>query len=887
MLPKEKEANNRLEQEKAKDKELYIEIETLIRKTQESIPLRNYGNEELSTIAKIILRLRKQQEQLVYKHDFFKFVEDNFQGLQEKLKTPQFHIDIYNAYQTYDRVCVVCPRGHAKAQSLDSKILTPSGWVLLKDINIGDMVIGYNGKPTIVTELHPISKMKLYRVTTRDGRSTLCNEEHVWSVLIPQNTKNNKLVNRTLKQLIPIYKKQRIDKRSLIEFIENKVHIPTVLPIQFEEKYLPIDPYVLGAWLGDGTSCNANITSADPEMFTYFPYNVKKKKQKYLYLVDGLHKLLRENNLLKNKHIPEEYFTSSVNQRTALLQGLIDTDGSISSDGMQISFCNKNEKIIDGIIDIIRSLGGTASKGEQLTRFDKLSEYKHSFKVTGRLPKEIIPVKLSRKLNKWIGSIKTFSSIVDISYEKTSLGRCITVGNKDGMYITDDYLVTHNSSTARIFALHQILNRKVRFVVLIGSSQEVAAQNARWIREQIESNPNIIKIYGNLKNPAKWSDSEFMTIDNIRVVAKGAGQKLRGMNEQGRPDLIILDDLEDDEAVENKENRSKFSNWFRKAVLPSKSKSGKIFIVGTILDEDSLLKNIAKNKIKDHIDWKILFYKAINRDTNGKEYALWEEMKPLHELKVLERDDPEAFAQEFQNDPLSNDRALFKKEWFRYYTASKIEVKQEYRKVFFDKEELNVIITTDFAISERSGSDYTVVMATGMDSKGNLYLLEMDRFRTSDPDEAIERTLDMAVRWYASVIFGEDVVFSVVFLKMLQSLMDRKGLSIPVEGLKRDKSVKNGKLIRIKALVSPIKRGNILWDEEILDLEEEILQVSVTKTGRHDDMVECLADSYLCQQQFLVSESEDTATINTVAWVIETGRFPTVEEEDYDLELDY
>jgi len=113
------------------------------------------------------------------------------------------------------------------------------------------------------------------------------------------------------------------------------------------------------------------------------------------------------------------------------------------------------------------------------------------------------------------------------------------------------------------------------------------------------------------------------------MVAKGAGQKIRGMNEKGRPDIVYIDDLEDDEMVTTKERRDKVSLWFRQAVLPIISQKAKIIYTGTILDGDSLLKNVSKNLIKDHIKWKVLFYQAVNVDSNGKMYALWEERNLL------------------------------------------------------------------------------------------------------------------------------------------------------------------------------------------------------------------------------------------------------------------
>ena len=329
--------------------------------------------------------------------------------------------------------------GQGKAQDLNSKILTPKGWKKFKDIKLYDSVIGYDGKPTKIIAVHPITKQKIYQIKTRDGRTTLCSENHLWEVIHKKHTKV-----LTTASLMKRYTHKEYDKRDCKTRARCDYFVPTTNPIHFPKKNLPIDPYTLGIWLGDGTSRTAGITTPDKEIFDYIPYRVEKKKAKYYYwLYDGFQKQLRKNNLLMNKHIPTDYLFASIKQRVSLLQGLIDSDGHVQSDGKRFNFYTIREELKTGVINLIRSLGGTVTLGNKTTTCNG-KKFK-SFNLTCRVPAAITPCKIKRKKEVWVGSLKTKSAIIDIKYIKEDYARCITVKNPDGKYITDDYLVTHNS----------------------------------------------------------------------------------------------------------------------------------------------------------------------------------------------------------------------------------------------------------------------------------------------------------------------------------------------------------------------------------------------------------------------------------------------------------
>ena len=259
--------------------------------------------------------------------------------------SPRFHIDILLAAMRERYFACQCPRESAKAQSLDSKVLTKYGWAKIGQLKEGIPLISPSGGTTRVTHLHQIDKMDLYRITFRGGASTLCNLDHLWRVKCPSNTKQKELV-LPLRDIIKNYRKERFDHRFKTKYMECRYYVDLPKLIEFSERNLPIDPYTLGVWLGDGHSANSRYTSDDPEIADYIPYSVKKHEKCINYWIKGLNPILRRMNLIKNKHIPDDYLFGSIKQRTELLQGLIDTDGHIPKKKSAIEFSNKNKRII-------------------------------------------------------------------------------------------------------------------------------------------------------------------------------------------------------------------------------------------------------------------------------------------------------------------------------------------------------------------------------------------------------------------------------------------------------------------------------------------------------------------------------------------------------------
>ncbi len=239
-------------------------------------------------------------------------------------------------------------------------------------------------------------------------------------------------------------------------------------------------------------------------------------------------------------------------------------------------------------------------------------------------------------------------------------------------YCADDPLVDlaapreHAKTTACafVFILAEVLFRKSDYVILVGSTEENAAEILSNIIEEARENDDLREEFG-IKELERDSQTDIVCrMDDghrWRILARGAEQKIRGKMWNGRrPNLLVCDDMEDDEQVENKERRAKFRRWFFRAARQAVSRRGRIRVHGTILHEDSLLARLQKNKA-----WKSLFYKA-HQSFDDFSNRLWpsawsEERLRARREEFIQDGDSGGYSQEFLNDPQDNADAYLRK----------------------------------------------------------------------------------------------------------------------------------------------------------------------------------------------------------------------------------
>ena len=293
------------------------------------------------------------------------------------------------AYPDLKFVVGACGTKFGKALKLNELVPTPNGWTTMGGLRVGDHVFDENGRPTVVTYVtDPMYGHVVYDVVFSDGSVVTADAGHLWvtethacrkakadlSSTKPaqrrRKSTNQKSERRTTEEI----------RQTLMVKVGGKLRpnhsIPVVsAPLQYPEQILPVDPYVLGAWLGDGSAaCNA-VSGIDEQIHArvgmyYLRYQCPSDTVlNIVHRYKGLTEDLRALKVLNNKHVPEVYLRGSIEQRLALLQGLMDTDGTISKRG-DCCFDNTNKLLADAVAELCCSLGIKVNREERVGRLD-------------------------------------------------------------------------------------------------------------------------------------------------------------------------------------------------------------------------------------------------------------------------------------------------------------------------------------------------------------------------------------------------------------------------------------------------------------------------------------------------------------------------------------
>lgn len=438
--------------------------------------------------------------------------------------------------------------GAGKAQPLYSNILTPNGWVKMGDIKIGDVVCTPNGKTAKVGGVYPQGKKDIYELTFKDGRKTRACGEHLWAFIDGGQKPRN----------LPPKIKTTLEMKERLEKQPNRTHfIPLTKPVEMKPAYLPLDPYVLGLLLGDGgLRYSVIFSSADEqlvkEMSARLPEDVELRKiegNNVDYVIVGKE---RGNNSvwgtlvdleLKGKYshekaIPEKYLNGSYEQRLALIQGLMDSDGYVDVQST-VNFCSTSKVLAEQLQYLIRSVGGIArisTKTPTYTHQGEKREGRLAYRVNIRHPKPSTLFRLDRKVERcndngqYTGDVLKLG-IASIEFVGVEEAQCIMVDDEDHLYITDDFIVTHNTITGCAIAL--TTNAEVVIVVCPKNAAIRVWQKTLQKEFKIPQNPYVAELDGAIQPKKKWHIFHYEALDRALELAKTI---------QGKKVCIILDE---------------------------------------------------------------------------------------------------------------------------------------------------------------------------------------------------------------------------------------------------------------------------------------------------------------------------------------------------------
>jgi len=331
-----------------------------------------------------------------------------------------------------------------KGLALDTPIPTSSGWTTMGEIRKGQVVFDMNGVQVLVLAVSEIKKLQCFKVAFSNGESIVCDDEHKWVSRFGKSNANK-----------VEYKSHTVNELYEAKQEGLSVTVPMQGALEICESVLPIDPYLFGYWLGDGTSRAASITcgASDKDHVVKMALDSKYKLGKIgvdkrsgalcVRLKGGFLDDLRSLGVLQNKHVPEIYLRASKEQRLALLAGLVDSDGHIDKQRGRVHFYNKNQKLSAAVAELVSSLGDVPQVGiKKMNGFGVVCEAHFVGWQPTACPSQM-PRKIANFKPRKIAKYRAIESIEMIASVPT---RCIAVSGNSKTYLAGKSMVpTHNT----------------------------------------------------------------------------------------------------------------------------------------------------------------------------------------------------------------------------------------------------------------------------------------------------------------------------------------------------------------------------------------------------------------------------------------------------------
>lgn len=689
----------------------------------------------------------------------------------------------------------------------EEPVLTANGWKKHGELIVGDRVFGPDGnQTTVISVTEKWSDLPCYKVVF-GNHSVVAAETHLWEASVRRKTREMKRNGIAAEENYRIYTTKEL-KEQLEISKTGRLAVRVTAPLQMSKRNLPIDPYVLGCWLGDGSKSSARFISSR-EDFPHFSqemikaghsvYIYKERKNAILYQLDrrdktknclrghdmeavGIDKTgrcrecnrmrqrigntpptlttfpwkLRSLGVFKNKHIPEEYLLASENQRLSLLQGLMDTDGCASKKDGQAIFANTNAQLSEGVYFLAASLGMKPSikKRERLYKGNPHIMWWVTFVAHINYP----PFRMARKIvncSKAINHIRKTRHVVNaVEKVESRPVSCICVDNDTGCYLVGKSLITTHNSSLESWGLVDGQPTSRHFDIMV--YDDVVTLESVSTPEMIQKTTNAWEISLNLRSE--------------HGVARYIGTRYH------RSDTYQ-----------------------------------------TIIDRGAAIPRI---------------YPVYQTDSDGNQIS-----PPI--LLTQEQADqkrkemgPFNFAAQLLLNPVALDVQGFKESWLRYWKPNPAN--------------LNIYITCDPAGEKKKTSDYTVFMVIGLGPDQNYYLIDMIRDRLSLTERG--DTLFHLHKLYRPKAVGYEKYGKDSDIEHYEDRMKQENYRFPIIPLKGAVS-KND---RIRKLIPLFEQSRVFIPEYLIKTDYEGKQQNLTQAfvrdeylafpiGQHDDMIDCLA----------------------------------------------
>lgn len=589
-----------------------------------------------------------------------------------------------------DELFIHMPARVGKLMADDTPVFTSEGWKRHGDLVVGDKVIGSDGEYTEVLEVHP-KDVADYKVTLSNGESFLCHGNHEWTVW-DRNCQN-----------WHTYETHDMVKRLKRNGEEgNNLYLPMRSAVKGTHKEFKLHPYVLGAWLGDGTNQKPRIT--DPASDAGIALKIVEcgyaLRKVYTHKTTGVKSYVFDSQMMNDlreynmcfltkrceKHIPVEYLTASVEQRLELLAGLLDTDGTFTEKEHRYHFSTVNKRLADDVATLVDSLGWRVCRIVAKPHTSSFGiEGKQDCYIISFNPTMEIPCVLERK------QIHEFSkqrrvSIDSIEKVEGVQGNCITVSNEDGLYAVGRTMqLTHNSQLSTFFMAWHCARNTEASNLYVTYKEGLGGAFLEGVQELI-TDPTYC--FGDVFPKVKIIDTDAknnkldLGTDRRRrkkyksLSGKGLESGLNG--EYDAYGIMLLDDiLEGVQDVMSAEVLKRKQTIFDNNVMSRPKESCKIIYNGTIWATNDLFMNrlqfLEENPTAKKIRYDVIKIPALDPETDESNFdykygvGYSTNYYRARRAKFEMNNDMAGWYAQCQQEPIDRTNAVFTPETMQYY----------------------------------------------------------------------------------------------------------------------------------------------------------------------------------------------------------------------------
>ncbi len=810
--------------------------------------IKHLSEPEQVELLKLVERLEQAKARENARTSFLGFVKETWPGFihgrHHEIMAEAFERVVFGKSK---RLIINMPPRHRL--NVQTPIATISGWKTVETVQVGDYVFAPDGKPVLVTGKSDEYEEDLYEVITSDGQVIECDGEHLWTLRFGSG-----------KPFITISTKEILEKLETGSWRinGNMPALPAYNAAEYLEATLPIDPYVLGVWLGNGNSWSGLIGCSYADMdwmrgqFEKAGYQTTFNPKFQQFNALGLITDLKNNGLIRNKHIPEQYLSASIEQRIALLQGLIDTDGDVTKEG-KVTFNQSSKSLIDQVLCLIHSLGIKARVTERQGFYEGVP-VKTAYRIMFKFARA---ARMPRKAERCRDMQGNFARTIDVrKTNRRGRVRCLEVANEDGLFMAGrGWVVTHNTKSE--FASYLLPawfmgNFPDKKIIQATHTAELAVNFGRRVRNLLNSEdfaaifPDV-ELQADSKASGRWSTNK-----GGEYFAVGVGGAIAGKG----ADLFIIDDPHTEQeailAAHDPSIYDKVFDWYTSGPRQRLQPEARIVLVQTRWGQRDLTGRLIKSSMERNdgdTEWEVIELPAILPSGS----PLWPQFWKIEALEALKAELPaHKWNAQYQQSPTNAEGAILKRDWWKRWDSSR-PPGCEY-----------IIVSADTAFTKNNRSDYTAFTVWGIfshpDDNGmetqNLILLDAWKDRLEFP-ELKQRAMEMYKEWEPDTLMIEGKASGLPLIHELRQL------GIPVSEFTPTRA-SGDKIMRANS-VSDMFASGIVWAPETRWADEVIEECASFPNGAHDDYVDTVIMALMRYRQGgfirLPSDYDDEADV--------------------------